>query len=453
MLGLFLTDVEPFHTVYLHGSSATLRAEDEQDQGQRGRSAGDDRARSAPMPFGWRSSSGNAPGVDQRLTERQARRRRATSRNKLWNAARFVLGARPEPIADRGRADARRALDPLSARRGRRPRHARSSTRWTPAAYAATAHEFAWSDYCDWYLEMAKVDLRRDARPRRAGAEPGRPAAEPLADLLRLLHPLLPFVTEEVWELARRRPRAGHARRSTADPRRVARRGPRGCRDRPRRRSCAWSSSAPSRDLRTAGAGCRAPGCRCWSRRSVGPAERRASGGASCATSRRWRVRGRSSSRRTRRPAPHSAGSTPLGMFWLGTDAAADAAADRTCRGASQRAAGAGRASPRALWPTISSPGGLQRRLSSENVAACRAGGPAGRPGGGRRLVERAIAEALEAGRDHPLTAPCWGRRSSPSRASRELPGHVVPQAPRTRRRRLLRRLPMQEDVSAQQSR
>lgn len=58
-------------------------------------------------------------------------------------------------------------------------------------------HDFFWGDYCDWYLEMAKIRLRR--------ADEGEPSPIPvLVDVLetslRLLHPYMPFVTEKIWQ-------------------------------------------------------------------------------------------------------------------------------------------------------------------------------------------------------------------------------------------------------------
>jgi valyl-tRNA synthetase len=60
-------------------------------------------------------------------------------------------------------------------------------------------YELAWTDYCDWFLEMAKVDLRRDGVSAADRSTTWAAAADSLATLLRLLHPLMPFVTEEIW--------------------------------------------------------------------------------------------------------------------------------------------------------------------------------------------------------------------------------------------------------------
>jgi valyl-tRNA synthetase len=64
---------------------------------------------------------------------------------------------------------------------------------------AGTVHDFAWSDYCDWYLETVKVELRRDESTADARWRSWNAAAEVLSDLLRLLHPIMPFVTEAIW--------------------------------------------------------------------------------------------------------------------------------------------------------------------------------------------------------------------------------------------------------------
>jgi valyl-tRNA synthetase len=143
--------------------------------------------------------SGNGPGVDQRLTDARLTGGRNFT-NKLWNAARFVLRARPEPMAE---PDA----EPSLAARWIRSRLAAATDHATRqldaldlAGYTATVYEAAWSDYCDWFLEMAKVDLRRPDASDADRAAIWLAAADGLATLLRLLHPLMPFVTEEIWQ-------------------------------------------------------------------------------------------------------------------------------------------------------------------------------------------------------------------------------------------------------------
>ena len=199
MLGLFFTDAEPFHTVYLHGivrdpygQKMSKTKGNVVDPLEMISDMGADALRLALV-------TGNAPGVDQRLTDAKLTGGRNFT-NKLWNAARFVLGSRP---AGAGGA----AGEPSLAVRWMRSRLAAATERATAqldgfdlAGYAATVHELAWSDYCDWFLEMAKVDLRRPEATDADRAATWAAAAEGLATLLRLLHPLMPFVTEEIWD-------------------------------------------------------------------------------------------------------------------------------------------------------------------------------------------------------------------------------------------------------------
>jgi valyl-tRNA synthetase len=126
--------------------------------------------------------------------------------NKLWNASRYVLmateqdeGAGPEELslADRW---IRARLDVAT----RAVHEGFASYRLDLAAQAA--YEFTWYEFCDWYLELSKAGAAvagRPARPR-AAARAGRWLGT-LEALLRLLHPLMPFITEEIWLPRRRR--------------------------------------------------------------------------------------------------------------------------------------------------------------------------------------------------------------------------------------------------------
>jgi len=202
MLGLFCTDAEPFHTVYLHGM---IRAEGGVKMSKtKGNSVdplgmvdeiGADALRFALV-------AGMAPGSDQRLTQAKLDGGRNFT-NKLWNAARFVLANRS------GGAPSGTAEPTLAARwiGSRLADATQRATRQLDAldlgGYAATVYEVAWSDYCDWFLEMAKVDLRRDDATDAERAVTWSAAAGGLATLLHLLHPLMPFVTEEIWQALR----------------------------------------------------------------------------------------------------------------------------------------------------------------------------------------------------------------------------------------------------------
>ena len=130
--------------------------------------------------------------------------------NKLWNAARFVLmntGEQPLDgpvqlgLADRWiLARAKRLVEDCH--------FAVNTFRFD--LYANALHEFAWHEYCDWYLEFTKPLLWDDnADPARQLAA-RRTLLQVLELLLRAAHPILPFITEAIWrDLAPRLGRAG----------------------------------------------------------------------------------------------------------------------------------------------------------------------------------------------------------------------------------------------------
>jgi valyl-tRNA synthetase len=75
----------------------------------------------------------------------------------------------------------------------------RRMDRYDLGGYATAVTDFAWSDYCDWYLEMAKVELRDADATAESRSRVWATGADVLAETLRLLHPIMPFVTEEIW--------------------------------------------------------------------------------------------------------------------------------------------------------------------------------------------------------------------------------------------------------------
>jgi valyl-tRNA synthetase len=129
--------------------------------------------------------------------------------NKLWNAARFVLmstaqdeGPGPERLSQYDRWIRSRLQAAIAGvRRGF------ADYRFDLAAQAA--YEFTWYEFCDWYLEFTKTVLQSpDSTPEeRRGTR--RTLVETLETLLRLLHPVMPFITEELWQAVA--PRAGKA--------------------------------------------------------------------------------------------------------------------------------------------------------------------------------------------------------------------------------------------------
>ncbi|SFM49992.1 valine--tRNA ligase [Marinobacter zhejiangensis] len=123
--------------------------------------------------------------------------------NKLWNAARYVLmntegedcGANNEPV-ELSLAD-RWIIAELQRCEQEVIRHL-DQYRFDLAAH--TLYEFIWNEYCDWYLELSKPVLSDDAASAEAKRGTRRTLVRVLEAVLRLAHPIMPFITEEIWQ-------------------------------------------------------------------------------------------------------------------------------------------------------------------------------------------------------------------------------------------------------------
>src|SRR5579883_149140 len=159
---------------------------------------------------------GTTPGNDTQLNERKLEDSRNFV-NKLWNSARYVLMNVPPEDRPAGAGTAGETAGAQQAALLQPPAHASLADRWiiSRANYVAaevtrllheyqlgeaarTVQDFLWSEYCDWYLEIAKIQLRgEDAAAQQATRET---LGRVLEQTLRLLHPFAPFVTEELWQ-------------------------------------------------------------------------------------------------------------------------------------------------------------------------------------------------------------------------------------------------------------
>ncbi|QOC23032.1 valine--tRNA ligase [Wenzhouxiangella sp. AB-CW3] len=124
--------------------------------------------------------------------------------NKLWNAARFTLmntgeDKLPAPAEDELDVLSRWILSRLS-QTVTEVEQALTDYRFDLAAKAL--YEFVWHEFCDWYLELSKPALADDADDNTARAT-RHTLATVLERTLRLLHPFVPFVTEEIWQRVR----------------------------------------------------------------------------------------------------------------------------------------------------------------------------------------------------------------------------------------------------------
>ena len=198
MLGIENTGQIPFDTVYLHG---LVRAEDGQKISKTKGNVVD------PIPlletYGadavrFALISGNTAGNDSRLRPERLQASRNFA-NKIWNAARYVLNVL-ESSHDlvgwsenppRNHREDRWILSRL-AEVTAEVRSLWDGLRLNEAQQVL--HDFAWGELCDWYIELAKLRLRAH------DPDPHRVLSYALERLLRLLHPFMPFLTEELWQ-------------------------------------------------------------------------------------------------------------------------------------------------------------------------------------------------------------------------------------------------------------
>jgi valyl-tRNA synthetase len=124
--------------------------------------------------------------------------------NKIWNAARYVLmncenedcGLAPDAEVELSLAD--RWINSALQQTATEVAHAVDNYRLDMASQAL--YEFIWNEYCDWYLELSKPVLWDEHASAAAKRGTRKTLIRVLETWLRLLHPLMPFITEEIWQ-------------------------------------------------------------------------------------------------------------------------------------------------------------------------------------------------------------------------------------------------------------
>jgi valyl-tRNA synthetase len=198
MMGLEDTGHIPFRTVYLHGLVRDEKGEKMSKIKGNVLNPIDTLEQYGTDALRFALSTGTSPGNDIKLTQSRLEAGRNFA-NKLWNATRFVVRSIGVESTD---VKFQRHLLPVEDRwiLSRLSHTVSSITSLMKDFQFGEAqkqiYDFLWSEFCDWYIEIAKVRLR-----------PGTETMSPIPVLvyvldisLRLLHPYMPFVTEELWQ-------------------------------------------------------------------------------------------------------------------------------------------------------------------------------------------------------------------------------------------------------------
>tara|TARA_Y100000588_G_scaffold115613_1_gene126655 strand:- start:500 stop:3151 length:2652 start_codon:yes stop_codon:yes gene_type:complete len=198
MLGMHFMKEVPFRTVYVH---ALVRDASGQKMSKSKGNIIDpleliDKFGGDALRFTLASLA--APGRDIKLSEARVEGSRNFA-TKLWNAARFCEMNECGPVADFDPASCQQTINRWIV--GEVAACTRDIDRYI-AAYrfndaAQTIYQFIWGSFCDWYVEFSKSLLNGDDEAARD--ETRATTGWAMMQLLRLLHPFMPFITEELW--------------------------------------------------------------------------------------------------------------------------------------------------------------------------------------------------------------------------------------------------------------
>jgi valyl-tRNA synthetase len=198
MMGIHFMGEVPFRTVCIHG---LVRDEKGQKMSKSKGNVMDplelvDAYGADALRFTIAALTG--PGRDIKLGTARVEGYRGFA-TKLWNAARFceMNGIAPDPAWDPARAEGPLARWILASANAAVAEAEAALEAFRFDEYAAACYRFTWNTFCDWFLEFAKPVLNG---PDGAAKDEIRGAAQHvLGTVLRLLHPVMPFITEELW--------------------------------------------------------------------------------------------------------------------------------------------------------------------------------------------------------------------------------------------------------------
>ena len=191
------TKKTPFHTVFIHG----LVRDDKGRKMSKSLGNGIDPLEMAEQygadALRFNLITGNSPGNDMRFyTERcEAMRNFA---NKIWNASRFLmmnLTIQENALPEKLELEDKWILSKLNTVIAE---VTENMDHYELGVAAQKIYDFIWDTYCDWYIEMTKSRLQGEDEAAKVQAQ--QVLCYVLTDILKLLHPFMPFLTEEIWQ-------------------------------------------------------------------------------------------------------------------------------------------------------------------------------------------------------------------------------------------------------------
>lgn len=143
-------------------------------------------------------ATGNSPGNDLKFQIDRVESSRNFA-NKLWNASRFVIMGIEGELQELDGSEALTLADQwiLSKLETMMVEITASLDKYELGLAATKIYEFTWNAYCDWYIELAKKRLYGSDEVAKQTVQ--KVLVKVLKDILKLLHPFMPFITEEIW--------------------------------------------------------------------------------------------------------------------------------------------------------------------------------------------------------------------------------------------------------------
>ena len=188
---------EPFHTVFIHGLVRDSQGRKMSKSLGNGIDPLEMAEKYGADALRFNLITGNSPGNDMRFYVEKCEAMRNFC-NKIWNASRFVMmnltvedNHLPETLETEDKwilSKLNRVVKEVCD----------NMDSFELGVAAGKIYDFIWDDYCDWYIELTKPRLNGDDEAAKESAQ--RVLLYVLVEILKLLHPFMPFITEEIWQ-------------------------------------------------------------------------------------------------------------------------------------------------------------------------------------------------------------------------------------------------------------
>ena len=188
---------EPFHTVFIHGLVRDSQGRKMSKSLGNGIDPLEMAEKCGADALRFNLITGNSPGNDMRFYVEKCEAMRNFC-NKIWNASRFVM--MNLTVEDNHLPEALETEDKWILSKLNRvvKEVCDNMDSFELGVAAGKIYDFIWDDYCDWYIELTKPRLNGDDEAAKESAQ--RVLLYVLVETLKLLHPFMPFITEEIWQ-------------------------------------------------------------------------------------------------------------------------------------------------------------------------------------------------------------------------------------------------------------